>query len=118
VRKVLLCSGKIYWDLRDERKRLGANDVAIVRLEQLYPLSKRALEEALAPYKTGTPLQWVQEDPFNMGGWYFLAARLPALLGGRLPLSCACRDESASPATGSEKAHGLEHQKLMADAFA
>jgi 2-oxoglutarate dehydrogenase complex dehydrogenase (E1) component-like enzyme len=53
-----------------------------------------------------------------MGGWYFLAARLPALLGGRLPLSCACRDESASPATGSEKAHGLEHQKLMADAFA
>ncbi|MEZ4391154.1 MAG: 2-oxoglutarate dehydrogenase E1 component [Polyangiales bacterium] len=118
VRKVLLCSGKIYWDLRDERKRLGADDTAIVRLEQLYPLSKRALEEALAPYRDGTPLVWVQEDPFNMGGWYFLSARLPGLLGGRMPLSCVCRDESASPATGSEKAHALEHQQLMAQAFA
>lgn len=118
ARKVLLCSGKIYWDLREERKHRGADDVAIVRLEQLYPLSKRALEAALAPYRDGTPLVWVQEDPWNMGGWYFLAARLPGLLGSRLPLSCAARDESASPATGSAEAHDLEHKRLMAQAFA
>lgn len=118
ARKVLLCSGKMYWDLREERRRLGTSDVAIVRLEQLYPLSKRALTEALAPYREGTPLVWVQEDPFNMGAWYFLAARLPTLLGSRMPLSCVCREESASPATGSEKAHALEHHRLMDEAFA
>ena len=118
VRKVLLCSGKVYWDLVNKRTEKKITDVAIIRLEQLYPLPQARLLEALAPYRDGTPLVWVQEDPWNMGGWYFLAARLPGLLGALLPLSCVARDESASPATGSAEAHDLEHKRLMAQAFA
>lgn len=116
VRKVLLCSGKVYWDLAAEREKRKLVDVAIVRLEQLYPLSKSALDEALAPYAAGTPLVWVQEDPWNMGAWYFLSARLPALLGGR-PLSVVAREESASPATGSTASHDLEQAKLLDEAL-
>ncbi|MEZ4407421.1 MAG: 2-oxoglutarate dehydrogenase E1 component [Polyangiales bacterium] len=118
ARKVLLCSGKIYYDLVAERTKRGADDVAVIRLEQLYPLSQQELSGVLAPYRDGTPLVWTQEDPWNMGGWYFLAARLPGLIGGRLPLSCAARDESASPATGSAASHKLEHTRLMEAAFA
>jgi 2-oxoglutarate dehydrogenase E1 component len=117
VRKVLLCSGKVYWDLFHAREKRGAMDVAIVRLEQLYPLSQVDLAAALAPYADRTPLVWVQEDPWNMGGWYFIAARLPALLGGRLPLSCVAREESASPATGSKASHDLEQAALLDEAL-
>ena len=117
VRKVLLCSGKVYWDLHAARAERNAMDVAIVRLEQLYPLSKSALEEALAPYADGTPLVWVQEDPWNMGAWYFLCARLPGLLGTRFPLSCVAREESASPATGSQASHKLEQATLLDQAL-
>ncbi len=116
ARKVLLCSGKVYWDLVAERTARKADDVAIVRLEQLYPLSKSALDEALAPYAATTPLVWVQEDPWNMGAWYFLSARLPALLGGR-SLSVVAREESASPATGSLASHKLEQAKLLDEAL-
>ncbi|MFO0609938.1 MAG: 2-oxoglutarate dehydrogenase E1 component [Polyangiales bacterium] len=118
ARKVILCSGKVYWDLANARAARNVTDVAVVRLEQLYPLSKPVLDAALAPYRAGTPVTWVQEDPWNMGAWYFLAARLPELLGGRHPLSCVARDESASPATGSEKSHGLEQAELLDKAFA
>jgi len=117
ARKVLLCSGKVYWDLHAARAKRGAMDVAIIRLEQLYPLSKAALAEALAPYPDGTPVVWVQEDPWNMGAWYFLAARLPGLLGARLPLSCVAREESASPATGSKASHDLEQLALLDEAL-
>jgi 2-oxoglutarate dehydrogenase complex dehydrogenase (E1) component-like enzyme len=82
---VILCAGKVYFDLDVARRARGITDVALLRLEQLYPLSKEELTAALAPYRDGTPLVWVQEDPANMGAWYFLAARLPGLLGGRLP---------------------------------
>ncbi|MBI5518010.1 MAG: 2-oxoglutarate dehydrogenase E1 component [Deltaproteobacteria bacterium] len=117
VRRVLLCTGKVYYDLAAERSRLGARDVAILRLEQLYPLSQEALTEALGVYPQGTDLVWVQEEPFNMGAWYFLCARLPELLRGRFPLRCVSRDESASPATGSHAAHKLEQSLLLARAF-
>ncbi len=117
ARKVLLCSGKVYWDLAAARAQRGVTDVAIVRLEQLYPLSASELQSVLAPYGDGTPLVWVQEDPWNMGGWYFIAARLPALLGSRLPLSCVARDESASPATGSPGSHKLEQARLLDEAL-
>ena len=116
VRRILLCSGKVYFDLERKRKELGATDVAIVRLEQLYPLSD-ALAKTLAPYKDGTPLVWVQDEPWNMGAWYFLNARLPTLLEGRFPVSCVSRAESASPATGSHASHELEQKMLLDAAF-
>jgi 2-oxoglutarate dehydrogenase E1 component len=117
VKRVLLCSGKVYYDLvhaRTERKR---DDIAIIRVEQLYPLRKGELEGILAPYKDKTPVIWVQEEPWNMGAWYYMQARLPDVIGKRFPLSCASRSESASPATGSLSTHKIEQQLLVDQAF-
>jgi 2-oxoglutarate dehydrogenase E1 component len=114
--RILLCSGKVYYDLAAERKRRGRTDVAIVRLEQYYPLSQ-ALPTALARYREWTPVYWVQEEPRNMGAWYFLNAREGDLLGERHPLSLVSRPESASPATGSSAAHAIEQKMLIDEAF-
>ncbi|CAN5169467.1 2-oxoglutarate dehydrogenase E1 component [soil metagenome] len=116
VKRVLLCSGKVYYDLLDTRTKQGRTDVAIVRLEQLYPLDGN-LSSALAPYQDGTKLVWVQDEPRNMGAWYFLNARVREFIGDRLPLSVVCRAESASPATGSHASHLLEQKMLMEAAF-
>ena len=117
ARKVLLCSGKLYYDLARHRFEKGTKDVAIVRLEQLYPFNNE-LSQALANYKSGTPLVWVQEEPFNYGGWYYINANLHDEIGDRLPLSKITRDRSASPATGSKAAHNLEQKLLVDQAFA
>ena len=116
VERVLLCSGKVYYDLAAERTKRDRRDVAVLRLEQYYPLSD-ALTRALARYREGTPVVWVQEEPRNMGPWYFVNARERELFGGRHPLSLASRPESASPATGSKAAHDLEQRMLMEEAF-
>jgi 2-oxoglutarate dehydrogenase E1 component len=117
VKRILLCSGKVYYDLAAERRRRKLDDIAIVRLEQLYPLSD-ALSRALAPYREGTPVMWVQEEPRNMGPWYFLNARRQEMFGARHPLALVSRPESASPATGSSAAHQLEQKMLIDQAFA
>jgi 2-oxoglutarate dehydrogenase E1 component len=117
VRRIVLCSGKVYYDLTAERRRRKRDDVAIVRLEQYYPLSP-ALGKALAGYREGTPVVWVQEEPSNMGVWYFLNARKAEFFGTRHPLSLVSRPESASPATGSKAAHDLEQKILLDEAFA
>jgi 2-oxoglutarate dehydrogenase E1 component len=116
VGRVLLCSGKVYYDLAAERRKRKRDDVAIVRLEQYYPLSD-ALSKALAAYRPQTPVVWVQEEPRNMGAWYFLNARRDEMFGSR-PLSLVSRAESASPATGSKAAHDLEQRMLLEEAFA
>ena len=118
VKRVLLCSGKVYYDLVARRNELQRKDVAILRVEQLYPLRKGELESMLKPYKDGTQVVWVQEEPWNMGAWYYMQARLPDLLGKRFTLSSVTRPESASPATGSTSAHKLEQERLMQRAFA
>ncbi len=117
IKRVLLCSGRVYFDLEKARREWERHDVAILRLEQLYPLSD-AVVRALAPYRDGTPLVWVQDEPWNMGAWYYLNARLRGLIGDRLPLTCASRAESASPATGSMASHRLEQKMLLEAAFA
>jgi len=113
--RVLLCSGKVYYDLITARETKKRDDVAIVRFEQLYPLSDASLAEVVKPFK-GAELIWVQEEPFNMGAWYHVRARWPEVVGkGRLiPVA---RAESASPATGSEKSHKYEQQLLVDQAF-
>ncbi len=117
ARKVLLCSGKIYYDLAKRRFEQKIPDVAIVRVEQLYPFN-RELGDALAPYADGTPLHWVQEEPWNYGGWFYVKAALPEVLGPRLPLAgVVCRERSASPATGSKASHALEQKMLVDQAF-
>ncbi len=117
VDRVLLCSGRIYFDLETERRRRRADNVHIVRLEQLYPLDAELLTEILSRYCPGTTLCWVQDEPWNMGAWYFIKARLQALFGDELPLECIARAESASPATGSTAAHRLEQRVLLDTAF-
>ncbi len=117
VKRVLLCSGKVYYDLLDARRKLGRKDVAIVRLEQLYPINDQ-LQKALAAYADGTRLVWVQEEPRNMGAWYFVNANLSRIIGDRLPLSLVSRPAAASPATGSKASHDLEQARLIGEALA
>lgn len=118
VRKIILTSGKVYYELAAAREKRSAHDVAILRLEQYYPLSQDVLAECLAPYPAGTPLVWTQEEPHNMGAWSFIARKLRAEIADRWPLSCVSRAESASPATGSSAAHKLEQAELIDRALA
>ncbi|WP_081596416.1 multifunctional oxoglutarate decarboxylase/oxoglutarate dehydrogenase thiamine pyrophosphate-binding subunit/dihydrolipoyllysine-residue succinyltransferase subunit, partial [Cellulomonas massiliensis] len=114
VTRVLLCSGKVYWDLLAERVRSGDERTAIVRLEQLYPLDADGLREALAPFGDAE-LVWVQDEPRNQGPWSFLSLHLPQLLGRTLDV--VSRPESASPAAGSAKKHQAQQATLVERAF-
>jgi 2-oxoglutarate dehydrogenase E1 component len=117
VEGVLICSGKLYYELALERQDLGRQDVAIVRMEQLYPLPMEPLKAALVPYRDGTPVYWVQEEPENMGAWRFLLARFGGELFDRLPFSGIYRRASPSPATGSASSHKMEQKELLMQAF-
>ena len=117
VRRVLLCSGKVYYELAAARAERQADDIAIVRMEQLYPLPEAELQQALAPYPDGTEVRWVQDEPVNMGAWVFLRFRLGGRLFDRLPFRRVTRPESASPATGSAASHRLEQSRLLEGAF-
>ena len=113
VRQIVLCSGKIYYDLVERRDELQRTDIAILRLEQLYPIPERELEEALAAYADGTPVVWAQEEPENMGAWRFLRVHWGESLFRRYPFSGVCRPASASPATGSHTSHDLEQNEIL-----
>jgi 2-oxoglutarate dehydrogenase E1 component len=115
VRRVLACAGKVYYDLAAEREKSGRTDVAIVRVEQLYPLPVDELTDALAPYP-GVEVVWVQEEPANQGAWPFMALNLPEHLAGR-PLLRASRAASASPAVGSVAVHEAQQREVVATAF-
>src|SRR5262245_23432681 len=116
--RILMCSGKIYFDLDKERERLQRKDVAILRLEQFYPLADEMLEAALRSYRDGTNVYWVQEEPENMGAWPFLKVRFGEAIFGRLPFKGISRRASASPATGSHSSHRKEQEHLITAAFA
>jgi 2-oxoglutarate dehydrogenase E1 component len=117
ARKVLLCTGKVYYDLLAHRKAKNIDDVAIIRIEQLYPMHKDTLLNTLSIYPAATPVVWVQEEPRNMGGWTYVNRELQGLLAGSFAWSCVSRPLSASPAAGSMARHELEQAKLIEDAF-
>jgi 2-oxoglutarate dehydrogenase E1 component len=117
IRRILLCTGKVAYELEKRRQELGRRDVAIIRVEQLYPLPKEALEAALAGYAPGTPAVWVQEEPENMGAWRFFRIHFGERLLDRFPFTGVCRQSAASPATGSKKSHDLEQNELLGAAF-
>jgi 2-oxoglutarate dehydrogenase E1 component len=117
VTRVLLCSGKLYYDLEAARGAQGARHVAIVRLEQLYPLAVDELSGALARYGERPEVLWVQEEPRNMGAWEHLQAQLAPLLAGWTSFGCISRQPSASPAAGSATRHKLEQDSLVAQAI-
>ena len=115
---VILCSGKVYYDLVDARAADGElSDVPILRLEQLYPFPADPLADALAAYPDGTEIRWVQEEPANMGAWRFVRERFDHDAFDRFKLVRVSRPESASPATGSGSSHKLEQARLMAGAL-
>ena len=117
VKKVLLTSGKVYYELEDARRKAKRKDLALIRLEQYYPLDRELLEATLSPYADGTPVVWVQEEPRNMGAWSFLQWTFENDLFGRWPMYCVSRPGSASPATGSAAAHRKEQADLIDRAF-
>ncbi len=117
ISRVLLCSGKMYFELDAQRKQASREDVAIVRIEQLAPIPVEELRAALAGYADGTPVFWVQEEPENMGAWRFLRVNFGDKLFDRLPLTGIARRLAASPATGSHSGHKREQKELITKAF-
>lgn len=112
VRRVLVCGGKVYHDLIAKREAAGkTREVAIVRVEQLYPWPADALKAALSRYRAAREWVWVQEESQNMGAWTFIAPRLQELMG--FPFQYVGRDASASPATGSHEVHDREQEELV-----
>lgn len=116
--RILLGCGKVMMELLKLRQEQKRDDIAIVRMEQLYPLPLRDLEAALDQYPDDTPVYWVQEEPANMGAWSFIKFNFGERLLGRWPLFGITRPESASPATGSKKTHYIEQKELYEKAFA
>jgi 2-oxoglutarate dehydrogenase E1 component len=117
TQRVILCSGKLYYELAEHREQSQLQNVAIIRLEQLYPLRNELLQQMLAPCPPGTPVVWVQEEPANMGAWIYLRVQFGESLFGRFPFSGITRPASAAPAAGSSKRHKLEQAEIIARAF-
>ena len=116
VKTALLCSGKVYYDLVAEREKSGRNDVAIIRLERLYPLPVLTLPPELARYQNLETVKWVQEEPANQGAWSFMAMNLPELINRHI--IGVSRPASSSPAVGSHHRSELEQEALVKQAFA
>ena len=112
ARRVVLCSGKVYYDLVAHREAAGKQrDVAIIRLEQFYPWPAEMIQAAVGRYRSAKEWVWVQEESQNMGGWSFVAPRLSETL--RIDFGYVGRDASASPATGSHHIHDHEQKELV-----
>jgi 2-oxoglutarate dehydrogenase E1 component len=117
VKQILLCTGKVYYELAQRREKSQRNNVAILRLEQIYPLPVGELEQVVNEYAPGTPVTWVQEEPENMGAWRFLKIHWGETLWGQHPFRGLMRPASASPATGSHHSHDLEQEEILSKAF-
>ncbi|MFK3796439.1 MULTISPECIES: 2-oxoglutarate dehydrogenase E1 component [unclassified Pseudomonas] len=120
VTRLVLCSGKVYYDLLEKRRAEGREDIAIVRIEQLYPFPEDDLMEAIAPYTNLTNVVWCQEEPMNQGAWYSSQHHLRRSIGNHnrnLVLEYAGRDASAAPACGYASMHAEQQEKLLQDAF-
>src|SRR4030095_12670266 len=117
IDRVVLCSGKVYVDLITSDRRDTARNVAICRVEQLYPSPKIALNKVLGPYPSVRDVVWLQEEPENMGAWQFMRPLLEELIGDRCPLRYVGRARSASPSEGSAAWHQDNQRQLIQQAF-
>ena len=120
VERLILCSGKVYYDLLEKRRNEGREDIAIVRIEQLYPFPEDDLAEAIAPYKHLKHIVWCQEEPMNQGAWYCSQHHMRRVATAHkkaLFLEYAGRDASAAPACGYASMHAEQQEKLLQDAF-
>lgn len=112
IKRIAFCSGKVYYDLAERRAKEGVEDIALVRIEQLYPFPKKQVDEILKKYNMAKDLMWVQEETENAGPWRFVDQKLRAL-----NLLYFGREEAASPATGFSKRHSEETEKIMKKIF-
>jgi len=112
VKRVLFCAGKVFYDLDAARQQKGRTDVAIIRIEQLYPFPQKQIDEVLSLFHDASEWLWVQEEPANMGAWPFLLRQFKSK-----PLLLVARPDSGSPATGSSGIHKLRQQKIIDKAF-
>ncbi len=117
IKRLVLCSGKVYVDLISSERRATATNVAIARVEQLYPFPKAALTEVIEGYPALEDVVWLQEEPENMGAWEFMRPLLEELLGDRAPLRYIGRTRSSSPSEGSSAWHQLNQKVLVEQAF-
>ncbi|MBK6836985.1 MAG: 2-oxoglutarate dehydrogenase E1 component [Bacteroidetes bacterium] len=112
VNRVVICSGKVYYELLEQKEKDQANELALIRMEQLYPLPVQQLQALKTKYKNATDWIWLQEEPINMGAWSYLLRTCR-----EIPFQVIARSESASPATGSHKAHEREQKELIQRVF-
>lgn len=112
IEKVVFCTGKVYYDLLEEKEKLKNETIALVRIEQLYPLPKKQIMSLVAKYKNAETMLWVQEEPYNMGAWPFIHMEL-----NEIPLKVIARPASGSPATGSSKFHHIRQRKIIEKTF-
>ena len=116
VKRVILCSGKIYWDLMAELEKRGDRSIAVVRVEQLYPTPVDEIKQTYASYPNAE-LYWVQDEPANQGPWTYIGLFLPKYMNGQVA-TLVSRPASASPATGSAKRHAVEQADVISRALA
>ena len=116
VKRVIMCSGKIYWDLMAELEKRSDKNIAVVRIEQLYPTPVDEIKQTYASYPHAE-LYWVQDEPANQGPWTYIGLFLPKYMNGQVP-TLVSRPASASPATGSAKRHAVEQADVIARALA
>ena len=118
VKRVLACSGKVYYDLINARTEREREDVAIIRVEQLYPFAHKAFQEEVRKYPNATDLVWVQDEPQNQGPWFYIQHHLVENMNANQKLSYAGRAASASPAVGYLAKHNEQQKALIEQAFA
>ncbi len=112
VTRLVFCSGKIYYDLLRKKNELGVNDIALVRIEQIYPLPVKEIEQIVNKYNKAVKIIWIQEEPMNMGAWYFIKNELP-----KLPIEGVFRYPSGSPAVGLNELHHKEQEEIIGKIF-
>lgn len=117
VRRLVFCSGRIFYPLDSARQKRGQQNVAVVRIEQLYPFPQQSLREILAKYPHVQEFCWLQEEPRNMGAWSYMEPRLRELLGEQAAPTYIGRDEAASPATGIFHVHEAEEKSIIDQAL-
>lgn len=113
INRILLCSGKIYYELLQAKQQLGLNNIAILRVEQIYPLHLEMLKSYIYKYQNANEVIWVQEEPKNQGAWSFIAEEIRPILNGKYALHYAGRRASASTAPGSPLVHNIEQKGII-----
>lgn len=117
MRRVIMCSGKVYYDLLQRRREAGLDQVAIIRIEQLYPFPWRLLRHELGNYPEASEFYWCQEEPKNQGAWYATRHKLQEVIGEHNKLHYTGRVASPSPAVGYSPLHVKQQLQLVADAL-